>query len=311
MRRVLLVLLLAAPASALAQTIVLPTGVSAIDVAQCKGTNSGQVPQLSDKMSLDLTWTVATVNSSVVQPDDVFRLYASSVQPAAGQASTSTGNKLDSCTTNVSGAPITAGQVGSDVTGVTSTTQSTPESFGTAAIAAAAGLNCTDTTSVPVYLCVQWLSSGSLVKGYATATLTLDRTIPGAPTLNSADPGDGALHLSCTAATNATTYVGSATSQANASEVHYSSEASSCSDVTITGLTNGQSYDVVVYGIDANNNPGAASNQVTGTPVVTNDFWQNYKADGGREQGGCSTAAGAAGILGGLLSVLALRRRKP
>jgi uncharacterized protein (TIGR03382 family) len=93
--------------------------------------------------------------------------------------------------------------------------------------------------------------------------------------------------------------------------VKYSPTASSCSDVTITGLTNGQPYDVVVYGIDANNNPGPASSAKTGTPVLTIDFWGSYQADGGREQGGCSTAGGAAGILGGLLSLLALRRRKP
>jgi hypothetical protein len=312
MRRALLILL-AVPASALAQTagvIVRPTGVTTINIAQCKGTNSGQEPPLSDDMSYDLTWTVATTSSSVIADGDLFRLYASSVQPAAGQTVSST--VRSSCTEDTSLNTIASdkiAQVGSDIA-ATSTTQSTPESFGTAAIASAAGNNCTDTTSVPVYLCVQWLSSASEVKGYAIATLTLDRTVPGTPTLSSASPGDSVLHLSCSGGTNATSFKGKATSQANAAEVHYSGTATSCSDVTISGLTNDQPYDVVVFGIDAANNPSVASNQVTGTPIKTDDFWQHYQGDGGREQGGCSTAAGAAGILGAL-SLLALRRRKP
>jgi hypothetical protein len=307
MRRALLVLL-ALPASALAQAIVLPTGVTAINIAQCKGTNTGQVPKLSDDMSIDLTWIAATANSSSGASDDLFRLYASAVQPAAGQTSNST--TLDSCITNISGAAIAAGQVGSDIA-TTGPAESTPQAFNTAAIVSAAGLNCTDTATVTVYLCVQWISAASAVKGYATATLTLDRTVPGAPTLSGASAGDGVLHLGCSGGTNATSYVGVATSQADATDTHTSSEATSCGDVTISGLTNGQPYDVVVYGIDTNNNPGTASNQVTGTPVPTSDYWQDYRNDGGRERGGCSTGAGAVGILGGLLSLLALRRRKP
>jgi hypothetical protein len=308
MRRALLVLL-ALPVPALAQTITLQNSVTSINIAQCKGTNAGEVPPLSDDMSLSLTWTAAAVSGSTIASGDVFRLYASSVQPAAGQ--TSNGSTLTSCTTDLSGAAITAGQVGSDITGLTSTTESTPQSFGTATIASAAGLACTaGSTSPTIYLCLQWLSSASAVKGYATTTLTLDLAAPGAPTLTGVGAGDGALHLNCGGGTNATSYVGQATSQANAAEVHYSSEASSCSSVSITGLTNDQPYTVVVYGIDASNNPGPASGSQTGTPIPTSDFWQQYRAAGGRERGGCSSAAGAVGILGGLW-LLALRRRRP
>jgi hypothetical protein len=52
------------------------------------------------------------------------------------------------------------------------------------------------------------------------------------------------------------------------------------------------------------------SNKLPGVPVAVNDFWRLYKADNGREEGGC--AAGAAGMLALLavpLAVRALRRR--
>jgi hypothetical protein len=308
-RHVLLVLL-ALPASAQAQSISLENGVTRINIAQCNGTNTGEVPPLSDDMSLGLTWTVAAVSGSTIASDDVFRLYASSVQPAAGQ--TSSGSTLTSCTTNVSGSSIAADQVGSDITGLTSTTESTPQSFGTAGIASAAGLACTaGSTSPTIYLCVQWLSSASAVKGYATTTLTLDLSEPAAPTLTGVGAGDGALYPSCSSGSSATSFVGQATLQSNASDVHYSSAASSCTNVSIGGLTNGHTYDVVVYSIDANNNPSVASNGMPGTPIPTSDFWQQYRAAAGREGGGCSTAAGTAGILGGLFALLALRRRRP
>ncbi|HVO19786.1 MAG TPA: hypothetical protein VMU15_11055 [Anaeromyxobacter sp.] len=305
MRRALLVLL-ALPAPALAQTINLPTGVSTINIAQCTGTNTGQVPPLSDTMSMDLTWTVAAINSSTIATGDQFLLYATTTQPAAGQ--TINGTLQGSCTQNSSLGTISVSPI--DTLSATSTTLTSPENITMAAIAAGAGISCTSGTSTTVYLCVQWVSSGNAVKGYATTSMAVDLTQPTAPTLSAASPGDGALHLSCSASGSGTTFKGQAISETDSTEVHYSGQASSCSNVVISGLTNDQPYYVVVFGIDTNNNPSAASDQVTGTPVQTSDFWQQYQNDGGRERGGCSSAAGAAGILGAL-SLLALRRRKP
>jgi hypothetical protein len=307
MRRALIVLL-ALPTSVLAQTINKDSNT--IDVAQCKGVSNTD-PPLSDDMSLGLTWTVAAVESSTIATDDVFRLYAANAQPAAGQ--TTTGSTVgSSCTTNTSGASINANQVGSDIA-ATSTTVTATQTFSMAEIASKAGYNCTDTASVTVYLCVQWLGASSNVKGYATTTITLDRTFPPAPTNGTPSPGDGSLHLSCSGGSgspSATAFVGKATSVADPTDIKYSSQASICSDVVVNGLTNKQEYSVVVYGVSASNNPSPASAAVSGTPLPTDDFYSHYKNDGGRETGGCSTAAGAAGMLSAL-GLLALRRRKP
>jgi hypothetical protein len=92
--------------------------------------------------------------------------------------------------------------------------------------------------------------------------------------------------------------------------VSYSSETTGSSGIKVSGLTNNQDYDVEVFGFNAANNPSPASAIVTGTPEPTSDFWTLYRADGGKESGGCNTAAGAVGLLGAL-SLLALGRRKP
>jgi hypothetical protein len=114
------------------------------------------------------------------------------------------------------------------------------------------------------------------------------------------------LHVSCTPGSSDSTFEAKAS---NGAETHFSDQESSCSDLRIGGLTNGVTYQVVAYGMNSANNPSPASAAADGTPVPTDDFWNHYKKDGGREQGGCSTGAGALGLLGAL-SLLALRRRK-
>jgi hypothetical protein len=309
MRRALLVALagLALPASANAQTIT--TDSTTIAIAQCTGAASTD-PPLSADLSLGLTWTVAAVSNSTVAQGDIYRLYAAGTQPAAGQ--TSNGTTGTSCTLDVNGAGINSNQFGSDMT-VTSTVVSGTQTFSMAEVASKAGYDCTTASSAPVYLCVQWLSSASAVKGYATATVTLDRTAPPAPTSVSTTPGDSVLHVGCSAGSGSpstSNFIAKATSVANPAEIHYSNKASSCSDVVLENLTNGQQYSVVVWGVSASNNPSAASEPATGAPVQTDDFWNRYRNAGGRDSGGCSTAAGAASLLSAL-GLLALRRRKP
>ena len=49
---------------------------------------------------------------------------------------------------------------------------------------------------------------------------------------------------------------------------------------------------------------------VSTTPIPTNDYWDEYKGDGGQEKGGCNTGGTAAGLAGALSLLAALRRRK-
>ena len=79
-----------------------------------------------------------------------------------------------------------------------------------------------------------------------------------------------------------------------------------------TLLVNGQTYLVQVQAIDKVGNAGACSNAVSGTPQVINDFWRLYKADGGKDLGGCGHTGSGAALLAfvGALVLLGLRRRK-
>jgi len=299
MRRVLLALL-ALPASALAQsTGAIVANTSTINIAQCTGTPNTELG-LNDTMTLSLLWSVTLNGTVAFNTNGLYRLYAANQQPAAGQG---TGT---SCTTpaNSSTTSFVSGQVGSDLPAGAQTT-TVPVGFNMSAVVAAAGFNCTDATTATVYLCVQWVNGGS-PDGWATSTITLDRTTPSAPTLASVSGGDSTLYLNCSGSD--ATYKATATSLADSS-VHFSSQLSSCGNLNVGGLTNGQEYSVVVYGMNSANNPSLASNSVVGTPVPTDDFWTLYKKDGGRDEGGCSSG-GAAGLLGAL-ALLRLKRRRP
>jgi hypothetical protein len=69
-------------------------------------------------------------------------------------------------------------------------------------------------------------------------------------------------------------------------------------------------YDVVVSALSAGGNASVGSINGSGTPAPVNDFYTQYKADGGQEEGGC--AGGPAGLLSllGLGAALRLLRRR-
>jgi hypothetical protein len=84
----------------------------------------------------------------------------------------------------------------------------------------------------------------------------------------------------------------------------------------LTGLTNGTKYKVGVASLDGSGNVGPLSPLVCGTAGAVNDFWQNYKDDGG-SSGGCALDAAGANLgvgsvfgLGLLASAAALVRRR-
>jgi MYXO-CTERM domain-containing protein len=280
------------------------TGASTINIAQCSGVKNAEV-SLTDDLTVDLTWKVALPTDVTFASGGSYQLYAANAPLSAGDTASGT-----SCAQQASGSsvsPFHSGAVGDSWDAPTQTI-SIAKSVSMRLLAEAAQYACDGDANQTVYLCIQWTGPQGGQTGWAKATMTLDLTPPGAPSAPQAGPGDGKLHVSCTGGTGDQTF--QARAAAAGQTTRFSSPGDSCSDLKITGLTNGIDYTVVVFGIDSANNPSVASASTTGTPVPTDDFFDHYKHEGGPDSGGCTTAAGAAGLLGGL-ALLALRRRKP
>jgi hypothetical protein len=86
---------------------------------------------------------------------------------------------------------------------------------------------------------------------------------------------------------------------------------------TATGLQNGVSYAVAVATVDKLENHGKLSNVVCKVPVVVEDFFEIYRAAGGKGGGGfCGlslnrgTSLGALAMVGLLLGLIVVRRRE-
>lgn len=311
MRRALLLFLAAQPALALGQSVTFKTASNAsfsvINKAQCTGSDSSGA-HLSDDSTVDITWTIKAAGGTGT--GGVYKIYVSPKESQAGKTLTSTSTGTD-CTKDINDGSVNAVQLVGDLN-VNSTTQ-TETGVSLQDFAAKVGLNCTDQSTVNLYVCVQQVSSANVILGYATATLALDRTVPPTPVSVSTSPGDGTLHISCQAGSGDSVPSGGgykAVATNSTLSPGYSNEATSCGDLIIDGLTNGQTYNVVVYRLNEHHNPSAPSVAVNGTPIPTSDYWNEYKDGGGREAGGCNTAAGAAGLLGALSILVALRRRK-
>ncbi len=85
--------------------------------------------------------------------------------------------------------------------------------------------------------------------------------------------------------------------------------------LTLTGLTNGLTYHVVVTSIDGSGNVGPVSTPQCGKPGPVNDFWQSYKDDGGGASGcalesGGNAQTGSVFGLGMFAAAAALLRRR-
>ena len=81
--------------------------------------------------------------------------------------------------------------------------------------------------------------------------------------------------------------------------------------VAITGLTNGVEYVVQARSVDVVDNVSAFNAPLSATPQASNGFWGEYKAAGGHDTGGCSTAGAAfPSALGALGVLVALLRRR-
>jgi len=302
---------LAIPALALGQAAgAITIDSSTININQCNGTQDP--PRgADDALDLGMLWqlTFATTNSTTAtfNTGGKYRVWAGNAQQSVDPVN---GRPCEVASGTVSG--FKNGQV-AEFDALTNPV-TTKQLVSMKDIVSKAGFDCTPGTTQTIYLCVQWIDvvNSSAVNGWASGTtVRLDTTAPtNAPTNVHVAGGDKKLFVSCTGNdTESKSFRAAATPQAGGT-TRYSNQDSSCSNLTITGLANEQPYDVVVFGMNEAFNPSPASAPpVTGTPVPTDDFYNHYKQEGGQETGGCSTAAGAAGLLS-VLALLAVRRRK-
>lgn len=155
-----------------------------------------------------------------------------------------------------------------------------------------------------VYVCVRLLNSSGTAVATASAAIKFQLERPPAPVRLSVAAGEKALYVSFSPGTATTAApAASKTYQAFASAAgvtHASGETTSTSDVRISGLENGTTYDVWVVAYSEAGNPSTASELSAGTPQHVLDFYDLYKSSGGSESGGCSH-----GGLAGLLSLIA------
>ncbi len=171
------------------------------------------------------------------------------------------------------------------------------------------------------YVCFVLTGAGT-TGATASITVTLDTQAPTPPDTVSTTGGDTTLTVSWSYSASATKagdidgyrVAYHQASSTSTSDVQYTTQVSSSAGSTkITGLTNGVAYEVWVEAVDTAGNWSAESTSALGTPRASEDFWELYRADGGK-QTGCMAAPGASGpaalllLLGAVL--LGTRRRR-
>ena len=303
MRRALLLVALLAPALARAQSsgqILLNNGrafPNYVNAAECAGAN------------VDVKWNVALVNGATGFPvGGTYALYAMNQAVPSGTTTCPTANNSTTGLV-VLAVPTVGNPAGLVADSVVSGSQLITGSAGNIA-------SCSSTADQTIFLCVQGNSGGTQF-GFATGSVIVSTSKPPQPVIGSATPGDGALNVSWGP--------GTATTLAPATVQEYSLEATPVTTGTDTvhdsgrisgspfrfgGLVNGVVYAVTATAYSIADNPSDPSSAVTGMPELVNDFWDLYKAEGGKESGGCSTGfAGPIG-LGILIATLALVRRR-
>ncbi len=287
---------LAVPALASAQTAgqVTFSPDAYLNATECAAANA---------TTIQLSWT-ALRPSGATAAAATFQVYASTA------AVTISGTTVPTCTSATGSAAI-----GSSIS--TTSDTATNQSFDASAFATAVGeTTCGVQADKSIYVCVQLSDASAVAIGYATGVLTLSTTPPGAPTNVSVTPGNQALNVGWSAPASGqtvATYRVVATAvdlTADPASPHYSPMVNSATaSYRLSGLVNDVPYSVVVYAYSASGTESLGSDPVSGTPLPTEDFFSYYRAQGGREQGGCGTGGAAALSLLGAAALLAARRR--
>lgn len=168
--------------------------------------------------------------------------------------------------------------------------------------------DCAGSTEGDHYLCLTWEFTYTNQVGndvtdsyYAAAELRIDLMPPGMPTLEDVEPGEENLKVYWTEPgdDDVAGYV-IYWREAGAGDDAWQNKTEAgenADNTTITGLTNGTSYEVTVAAYDQAENEGlAADPPQTETPTPIQDGFEHYREAGGSEQGGfCFVATAAYG----------------
>lgn len=295
----------------------------------CSSTASGT-------FTVDLAWQDQPETPVFSNSNGVFKIYATNIQPTANL------NGAIYCpiqdNPNNTGGLLFAGQIGGQIANSGGTMLGTV-TVNTNSIAVAAGYGACTQDGANIFVCAQFYPyalNGTTPTGTPTAwaigTMTLSLAKPVAVILTRALPGDGALNVSWTDPGTAAQYKVRALSMLDPTKLpapgdfdpanvysnfdprdqarHESDFITGKSLRFSKGFVNGVTYGVAVYAFSSAQTPSDPSNVLSTEALQANDFWDLYKADGGKEAGGCG--AGAAGPLGlgVLLATLALVRRR-
>lgn len=303
--RVLLAVAVLVSSSALAQT-------SGLTLSLTSSQTTFGHDNCRDRISVSWTATPPTTNCTVndLQIYVTTASSCTSTGPAAGdysQTITSSNwqaNRQGTVTIPVSALPVlTTGTDGGAIDCASSSVQATMTVCGHYSYITSSLGTCSSTaTDVTVA---------------ASPQIIFDTQNPNAPTITAVHSLDSALGVDVTAASGATT-----NDTAGGIDVYYrvsgtnqvwtlGGQGTPDSTITVSGLTNNVSYDVAARAIDEANNYSDYSASMTGVPLPTRGFWENYKNDGGAERGGCSVAGGLGlGLVPLLLGAWALRRSR-
>lgn len=159
------------------------------------------------------------------------------------------------------------------------------------------GSDCTDSADRKIYVYAKTEKGAIEV---STLTFDFDYTPPGHPTTDEPTAGEENITVSWTDTDtdkdlthrvywSATAFT-SADIAAGASGIDSSKEVTA-SSYQITGITNGTTYYIGVVAIDPSGNESEicdTSTLQTATPIPLDDFYEYYKRNGGKEEGGFS-----------------------
>jgi uncharacterized protein (TIGR03382 family) len=191
---------------------------------------------------------------------------------------------------------------------------------------AASGLSCANDGQT-LYICVQGVQGGSNIPAtnfaIASATVTISTTVPNVPNIFLIKPGDRALNVYWDPGN-----VGTGTGTTLQVEIQVTPTLSTTGAWDTRGTRSAGRFgasparvedlvNTVVYNVQAraltdaeNASDFSPSGVTTGMPQAVNDFWDIYKAEGGRDTGGCGAGTAGPVGLGVLIATLALVRRR-
>ncbi|HEX9243741.1 MAG TPA: fibronectin type III domain-containing protein, partial [Anaeromyxobacter sp.] len=287
-RALLLVTILAAPGLASGQALpALPSAgqITFPTVALSATDGFINLDECQNHRSITLRWAISYVSGASASsfiPGGSYQLYA-----ASGSKVATTGN----CDTEPN---ATNGVIADPASDLIKTGLSDPSAnlnFDTSTIASVAGFGSCSGGDTQFQLCVMARDSGGTVVGTARTTLIASFGAPATPTGVSATAGDGAANVSWSEPDSTPAGLSFEIDAQGIGTIdptlHRSSRVTGTSD-RITGLVNGETYQINVIAFSDADNPSTPSTDPAFvSPQPVNDFWETYKDDfGGRDSGG-------------------------